>query len=151
MQIIATTIGYSFVVLVTACEMTAVIPVWCCRFPVTTIGYSLLVLVTACEMTAVIDAPVADHSDNDWIRRHCAQDVDGANRGLLFLRLRHLLLRAPCSESVWNVDHLSVSVLSNVCECVSVRACICLSLCLSVCPSVSDVSMSVCRRVFLSA
>ena len=56
LQIIATATGYSLLVLVTACEMTAVIPVRCCRFPVTTIGYSLLVLVTACELTAVIDA-----------------------------------------------------------------------------------------------
>ena len=40
----------------------------------------------------------ADHGDDHRVRGHGAADLDRQDRGLLLLRVRHLLLRAPGRE-----------------------------------------------------
>lgn len=37
-----------------------------------------------------------DHSDNDWLRRHSAADVDGQNCGVVLQRVCHFVL---CTSS----------------------------------------------------
>lgn len=41
----------------------------------------------------------ADYCYNDRVWGHRAEDVDGEDRGIVFLRLRNILLRSSCGES----------------------------------------------------
>ena len=49
-----------------------------------------------CFVYNVLHHPVTlstDYGDDHWLRRHGTADVDGKDRGLVFFRVRHFLLR----------------------------------------------------------
>jgi len=64
----------------------------------------------------------ADNGDDDWLRRHSASDVDGKDRCLVLLRLRHLFLRSSSCKRFFLFLFVLIAALLDVICLVNKRA-----------------------------